>query len=106
MMRHSKSKVGMALFGGIIELYEDLFFERISMEKSTMELLNQGMKCLVNGMGLVDAERFVAAVMREKFDYTKWQRDYFDKKSPEQLHTEAVQYAEEHPYKGKAKIIL
>ena len=31
-----------------------------------MELLNQGMKCLVNGMGLVDAERFVAAVMREK----------------------------------------
>ena len=79
MMRHSKSKVGMALFSGIIELYEDLFFERISMEKSTMELLNQGMKCLVNGMGLVDAE---------------------------QLHTEAVQYAEEHPYKGKAKIIL
>ena len=50
MMRHSKSKVGMALFGGIIELYEDLFFERISMEKSTMELLNQGMKCLVNGI--------------------------------------------------------
>ena len=41
------------------------------MEMSTAEVLNQGMKCLVKGMGLVDAERFIATVMREKFDYTK-----------------------------------
>ena len=76
------------------------------MDTSTMEVLNQGMKCLVESMGLVDAERFIATVMRERFDYTKWQREYFDKKTPEQPHSEAIQYAKEHPYTGNAKIVL
>ena len=44
--------------------------------------------------------------MREKFDYTKWQRDHFDKMSADQLHNGAVTYAKEHPYDGKAKIVL
>ena len=76
------------------------------MEMTTAEVLSRGMQCLVDNMGLVEAERFIATVMREKFDYTKWQRDYFDKKSPEELHSEAVCYAKENPYKGKAKIVL
>ncbi len=29
-------------------------------------------------MGVVEAEYFIAAVQRERFDYTKWQREYFD----------------------------
>ena len=76
------------------------------MDTTTVEVLNQGMKCLVEGMGLVDAERFIATVMREKFDYTKWQRDHFDKMSADQPHNGAVTYAKEHPYDGKAKIVL
>ncbi|MBQ8947151.1 MAG: hypothetical protein IJ058_10115 [Lachnospiraceae bacterium] len=76
------------------------------MEMTTVEVLSRGMQCLVDNMGLVEAEHFIATVMREKFDYTKWQRDYFDKKSPEELHSEAVRYAKEHPYHGKAKIVL
>ncbi len=76
------------------------------MDTTTVEVLNQGMKCLVDGMGLVNAERFIATVMREKFDYTKWQRDHFDTISSEQLHNEAVKYAKEHPYTGKAETVL
>ena len=46
---------------------------------STIELLSRGMECLVESMGVVEAEYFIAAVRRERFDYTKWQREYFDK---------------------------
>ena len=38
---------------------------------ATVELLSRGMKCLVQNMGVVDAEYFIAAVQRERFDYTK-----------------------------------
>ena len=32
----------------------------------------QGMDVLIGAMGLIDAQRFVAAINREKCDYTKW----------------------------------
>jgi hypothetical protein len=47
-------------------------------QPATIELLARGMDCLIRNMGVVDAEYFIAAVQREKFDYTKWQREYFD----------------------------
>lgn len=75
------------------------------MEMTTIEILNRGMKCLVDNVGIVEAEHFISAVMREKFDYTKWQQDYFDQISPDQLHRDAVDFDKEHPYQGKAKII-
>ena len=47
-------------------------------QPATIELLSRGMDCLIRNMGVVDAEYFIAAVQRERFDYTKWQREYFD----------------------------
>ena len=44
---------------------------------TTMELLNRGMDCLVKNMGIVEAESFIAAIQRERFDYTKWHQEYF-----------------------------
>jgi hypothetical protein len=35
------------------------------------------MDCLVKNMGIVEAEYFIAAVQRERFDYTKWHQEYF-----------------------------
>ena len=75
------------------------------MEMTTIEVLNNGMKCLVDHMGLIEAEQFISAVIREKFDYTKWQRTYFDSIPADKLHADAVKYAEEHPYKGKGRVI-
>ena len=42
----------------------------------------------------------------DQFDYTKWQREYYDKFSPIELHERAVAYAESHPYQGNAKEII
>ena len=33
------------------------------------------MRCLHNELGIVDAERFVALLLREPFDYTEWRRE-------------------------------
>ena len=48
------------------------------MSPSTAEIMSRGMNCLMEHLGVVEAERFVATVIREKFDYTRWQREYFD----------------------------
>jgi len=37
----------------------------------------QGMKVLAESLGLVDAERFIALLKREPFDYTEWQRELY-----------------------------
>ena len=75
------------------------------MEMTTIEVLNNGMKCLVDNMGIIAAEQFVSAVIREKFDYTSWQRDHFDSIPVNELHEAAVEYETDHPYKGKGQVI-
>ncbi len=72
------------------------------MANSTVEIMNKGMKCLTEHMGIVEAERFISLIIQEKFDYTKWQREYFDRKSPEEISKEASEYEKAHPYTGEA----
>ena len=40
--------------------------------------------------------------IRERFDYTKWQRTHFDAKSPECIREEALAFAKNHPFTGNA----
>jgi hypothetical protein len=40
-------------------------------------LKNEGMKILADQLGLVNAERFIALMRREPFDYTEWQRELY-----------------------------
>lgn len=61
---------------------------------ATVELLSRGMECLVQAMGVVDAEYFIAAVQRERFDYPKWQREYFDKMDLKTFVNNAKTYAQ------------
>ena len=72
------------------------------MSPSTAEIMSRGMKCLMEQLGVVEAERFVATVIREKFDYTRWQRDFFDGKTPEEIRQEAEAFELENPYSGNA----
>lgn len=74
--------------------------------KNTNEVMDMGMRCLVEGLGIIEAEHFISVIIKEKFDYTKWQRDFFDGISPDALHDAAVRYAKEHPYKGRATTII
>ena len=73
------------------------------MPTSTTELMNKGMECLKNNLGVVDAEMFISLIIKEKFDYTRWQREYFDKMETGTFPEEALKYAKEHPFKGSAQ---
>ena len=72
------------------------------MMESMAEIMNKGMKCLTEQMGIVEAEQFISIIIREKFDYTKWQRDYFDSKTPETISEEAARFEKLHPFEGEA----
>lgn len=69
---------------------------------TTVDIMNRGMRCLIDNLGIVEAETFIATVIRERFDYTEWQRGYFDAMTSEELNAAAVKYAEEHPFRGQA----
>ena len=67
------------------------------MTTNTAELMVRGMRCLMEHLGTFEAEQFVSAILREKFDYTQWQREYFDAIPPEKLFDDAVAWARENP---------
>lgn len=41
------------------------------MVKTDTLIINEGMKILTEHLGKVEAERFIALIIREPFDYTK-----------------------------------
>ena len=53
--------------------------------KTDTEIRIDGTQALVEALGEVNAERFIALIMREPFDYTKWQRTLFGEQSIEQI---------------------
>ena len=63
-----------------------------------------------NGQDLAPHELYELGVTvsgdKEPFNYTEWQREYFDGVSPETIRKEALEYAESHPYAGDASKLL
>ncbi|OGK01792.1 MAG: hypothetical protein A2350_02490 [Candidatus Raymondbacteria bacterium RifOxyB12_full_50_8] len=41
------------------------------------EIKLKGMKALTTALGYYEAEKFIALMAREPFDYTDWQRELF-----------------------------
>ena len=82
------------------------FVRNIRQEETmnnTVEILNRGFNCLVEHIGVVDAEIFISTINKEKFDYTVWRKKYFSNQSLEDLNKKAVAYAKKNGFKGKAK---
>ncbi len=73
--------------------------------ENTVDILDRGFSCLVNHLGIVNAEYFIALIKRDDFDYTVWQREYFDKMAPGEFAVNASAYAKEHPYMGKGQVL-
>ena len=73
------------------------------MKYTTSEILSIGMACLTENSGTVEAEQFVSTVQRECFDYTKWQREYFNNVNPEAFLAAACAYDKAHPIAVRKK---
>jgi hypothetical protein len=55
------------------------------------EIKVKGVEALIAELGEVLAERFISLIMREPFDYTKWQRTLFVNKDVAELSAAAMQ---------------
>jgi hypothetical protein len=73
------------------------------MMSNTLDVMTRGMACLTEGLGVIEAEQFISIIIREKFDYTKWQRQFFDVIPQGEFHRNALEYAKAHPYSGAAE---
>jgi hypothetical protein len=59
--------------------------------------METGMRCLIDALGEVGAERFITQIIREPFDYTKWQKSLFAGMSVDEISAAAARYCEENP---------
>ena len=77
-----------------------------SLTVNKFDLYNRGMQALHSILGSVDTEEFISLIKSDQFDYTTWQRQHFDAKTPQQIRTEAEAYSKEHPYTGDPTTII
>ena len=56
------------------------------------EIKLNGMKSLVESIGLVEAERFIVLIKREPFDYTTWRESLWKDKTVREISKEAMAY--------------
>lgn len=62
------------------------------------KLLQRGMRCLIDNLGIIETEKFIALLSKERIDdYTVWQRDYFDSMSPEEFRASLDEFIRQHP---------
>lgn len=58
--------------------------------KTDTILKTEGMSILLEKLGKVDAERFIALVIKEPFDYTNWQNELFTDMSVREISRKAM----------------
>jgi hypothetical protein len=54
------------------------------------ELRAKGVRVLAESLGDIEAERFVALIQREPFDYTKWRQDRWEDLSIDEISRRAM----------------
>lgn len=64
--------------------------------KTETEIRVAGMNALIGALGLVEAERFMVSMSRDRFDYTEWRRHGLPNYSLEELARLANIATEKH----------
>jgi hypothetical protein len=55
------------------------------------EIIHAGFESIFSSLGMVEAERFIMLIKRDKFDYTEWQKKLWLQESVESLSAKAQQ---------------
>jgi len=64
------------------------------------EIKEKGFQILAQHLGDVEAERFIALIQRESFDYTKWRQGIDEELSIEEISRKAMDLRNKHTEKG------
>jgi hypothetical protein len=65
--------------------------------KADAEIKVLGFEILTRHLGLVEAERFITLIQREKFDYTRWRQDLFAELSGDEISQQAMALYRQKP---------
>ena len=65
--------------------------------KTDTAIRKEGMGVLLEKLGHVDAERFIALIIREPFDYTEWRRRNLEDEDVRTLSKKAMEYSRRQP---------
>jgi hypothetical protein len=63
--------------------------------RSNTVLKDEGMQILAERLGIVEAERFIALLRREPFDYTQWRQGLFKDTPLDTFLRDAQKYRDE-----------
>lgn len=66
------------------------------------ELRQRGITVLAQALGSVEAERFVALIQREPFDYTKWRQNRWNGLSIDEISEKAMAVRNQEAERGAA----
>ncbi len=61
--------------------------------RTDTELKMQALQFLNQHLGLVETERFIALIQREKFDYTAWRQTLFTELTGEEISRQAMAFS-------------
>ena len=76
------------------------------MTESRAALADRCMSILCEHIGILEAEQFIFYLRTESFDYTRWQREHYDKMTPEEIYAGVVRNGKIHPFQGKKAVII
>ena len=57
--------------------------------KTDTEIRFEGIRTLMQVLGTIEAERFIALINRERFDYTEWRKSQWQDETVESLANRA-----------------
>ena len=60
------------------------------------EIKLEGFRALTNALGEVQAEKFIALILREPFDYTKWRQKLWVNRTVEDISQSAMKLRVAH----------
>jgi len=66
--------------------------------RNSAVIIQDGIRCLLKHLGAYETEVFVWNLIKEPFDYTKWQQEHFKDMSMDEFNARAVQFDKQHPF--------
>lgn len=60
--------------------------------RTDSEIKLAGFEVLNHNLGMVESEKFIALIQREKFDYTKWRKNLFEGLSGDEISEKAMEF--------------
>ncbi|MBI5308934.1 MAG: hypothetical protein HZB37_11540 [Planctomycetes bacterium] len=60
--------------------------------RTDSEIKMSGFEILNRNLGMVETERFIVLIKRERFDYTKWRENLFDGLSGKEISKKAMEF--------------